>query len=219
MKPEKYLKKAARAERKKTLENGGELFTALEAQIPQKKKKRRVAVWLSVAATSLAFIIAAVCVGVFAFREEKDIYYDGNVIFAESDLPELKNACREFTVDPTSIEITSISKAYDSVSGDTLYFELEMRGSMNVYIEMIIVCNPNYHHTFQTGPLLLSREINNYMLSYNLQTSLNGKNYVIDGLGKIKGTRETVFITFMQISEREDNETFFAFIQNTIRKK
>lgn len=219
MKPEKYLKKAAKAEQEKILESGGDLLASLQAQIPQKKKKRRVAVWLSVAATSLALIIAAVCVGVFAFREEKDIYYDGNVIFAGSDLPELETACREFTVDPTSIEITSISKAYDSVSGDTLYFQLQIYGDMNVFTNMAIVCNPNYHYADFIRPLRLSREINGYTLSYDLQISPEGEGYGINGLGKIKGTRETVFITFTQISEREDNETFFAFIQNTIRKK
>ena len=218
MKPEKYLKKAAKAEQEKILENGGDLLSSLEAQIPQ-KKKRRAAVWLSVAATSLSLIITAVCVGVFAFREEKDIYYDGNVIFAESDLPELKNACREFTVDPTSIEITSISKAYDSVSGDTLYFELELRESMNVYMEMIIVCNPNYHYIFQMEPLLLSREIDGYTLSYDFQTKQSGELFRLNGYGKIAGTRETVYILFVQISEREDDETFFSFIENTIRKK
>lgn len=219
MKPENYLKKAAKAEQEKILENGGELLASLQAQIPQKKKKRRVAVWLSVAATSLAFIIAAVCVGVFAFREEKDIYYDGNVIFAGSDLAELETSCREFTVDSTSIKISSISKAYDSVSGDTLYFELELRESMKIYMEMVIVCNPNYHFTFLTQPLLLSREINNYTLSYDFQTTQSDALFRINSYGKIKGTRETVYITYTQISEREDNETFFAFIQNTIRKK
>ena len=218
MKPEKYLKKAAKAEQEKILENGGELLASLQAQIPQ-KKKRRVAVWLSVAATSLALIIAAVCVGVFAFREDEIIYYEENVAFEETDLAELETSCREFSVDPTSIKISSISKAYDSVSGDTLYFELELRKSMNVYMEMIIVCNPNYHYIFQMEPLLLSREIDGYTLSYDFQTKQSGALFRLNGYGKIAGTRETVYILFVQISEWEDDETFFAFIQNTIRKK
>ena len=219
MKPENYLKKAAKAEQEKILENGGDLLASLQAQIPQKKKKRRVAVWLSVAATSLAFIIAAVCVGVFAFREEKDIYYDGNVIFAGSDLPELETVCREFTVDQTSDGQFHVSKAYDSVIGDPLYFVLTLTDFSGIIVSISIVCNPNYHYADFIRPLRLSREINGYTLSYDLQISPEGEGYGINGLGKIKGTRETVFITFTQISEREDNETFFAFIQNTIRKK
>lgn len=219
MKPENYLKKAAKAEQEKILENGGELFTVLEAQIPQKKKKRRVAVWLSVAATSLALIITAVCVGVFAFRKDEVIYYDENIAFEKTDLAELETACREFTVDPTSGKISSISKAYDSVSEDPLYFVLTLTDFSGIIVSISIVCNPNYHYADFIRPLRLSREINGYTLSYDLQISPEGEGYGINGLGKIKGTRETVFITFTQISEREDNETFFSFIENTIRKK
>ena len=219
MKPEKYLKKAAKAEQKQILENGGELLSSLEAQIPQKKKKRRVAVWLSVAATSLALIITAVCVGVFAFREEEIIYHDGNIAFEKSNFFELESTCREFTMDPSSAEYLSFSKAYDSLSGDTLYFVINIAGIVGASANIIIVSNPNYHYTFLTEPLLQSREINGYTLSYDLQISPKQEIFGINAWGEIDGTRETVYITFMQISEREDNETFFAFIQNTIRKK
>lgn len=274
MNPKKYLKKAARAERKKILENGEGLLASLEAKMPvlrdadeaasldadetrkahvedaaldagmpaevekpqdedvvkkiengielqtaKVKKKRRRAVWLSAAASAVAavFVICAVCVGVFAFREKDVVYHERDIVFETSDLAEMDGFCREFALDLTDCELSFVSKAFDSVSGDVLYFETGLRAGNEIEVRLIRVCNPKYEFVGHAPALSRSQEFDGFTLFYELYTSLKNGCFETEAWGKIEGTQERVFITFSQLAERNEN-AFLPLISQIIKK-
>ena len=247
MNPKKYLKKAARAERKKILENGEGLLASLEAKMPvlrdaneaasldadevkkiengmelqtaKVKKKRRRAVWLSAAASAVAavFVICAVCVGVFAFREKDVVYHERDIVFEASDLAEMDGFCREFALDLTDCELSFVSKAFDSVSGDVLYFETGLRAGNEIEVRLIRVCNPKYEFVGHAPALSRSQEFDGFTLFYELTTSLKNGCFETEAWGKIEGTQERVFITFSQLAERNEN-AFLPLISQIIKK-
>lgn len=220
MKSEKYLKKAAKAEQQKILENGGNLLGSLQAQIVPKKKKRRVAVWLSVAATSLALIIAAVCVGVFAFREEEILYYEDNIVNVACDQEELNRTCREFTIDTTGLRVCDVIKAYDSPSGDVLYFSVVLQKDEVLAITINIVCNPHYRYRRDVYYSLPLHPTEDPPLRYSLRIQPSNGYYLLSGMGMIEGKQEKVYITdFLEISDRPTEEPFFETVHQIIRKK
>ena len=220
MKPEKYLKKAAKAEQQQILENGGELLARLETQVPQKKKKRRAAVWLSVAATSLALVIAAVCVGVFAFREEEILYYEDNIVNVACDQDELNRACREFAIDTTGLRVCDVIKSYDSPSGDVLYFSIILQKDKFLAITISIVCNPRYHYRRDIYYSLPLHPTEAPPLRYSLRIQPSNGYYLLSGMGMIEGKQEKVYITdFLEISDRPTEEPFFETVHKIICKK
>lgn len=224
MKPEKYLKKAAKAEQEKILENGGDLLASLQAQIPQ-KKKRRVAVWLSVAASSLAVIIVAVCIGVFyPRRQDPPAYLESNITVSSSTLEDANENSDTFLFTlPENVQIHAF-RAEDSVSGDTLYFRFQLygQGTPFLYANILFLCNPAYHYLpMQTDfTLYQTVETDDYLLYFQNAGTDPTFPEIVSASGFILMGDENIHISvYEQVSSADMADEFIGFVQNFIRKK
>ena len=152
MKVKKYLEKQAEQDRQEILSSdNGAFLHALEQEYTEQNKATRerrrsprLKVWLSasISAAAAAAVITT-CVVVYYPTVE---YLDTNIVYVSANLEEFNNDVKEvdMQIDTTKYNY-NILRAYDSVSGDTLYYSSTILSiDATVEIRFISVCNPNY---------------------------------------------------------------------------
>ena len=76
-------------------------------------------------------------------------YLDTNIVYVSANLDEFNNDVKEveIQIDTTKYNY-NILRAYDSVSGDTLYYTSDILSidGYTVDLQIISVCNPNYKY-------------------------------------------------------------------------
>lgn len=75
------------------------------------------------------------------------VYFEDNFVEVRSDVTELNSDLILFSFEADENYSVDISKVYDSVSNDTLYYKLKMSDDYSVNIRLEIVVNKNYIHS------------------------------------------------------------------------
>ncbi len=218
MNVKRYLKKQAKQDRLAIMEaDGGETLRALGIEPPKKKPHR--AAWIAGAA-SLAASLAVVLTCVFTlypFNAQEEKYLEENFVTEDSTVEKMNAELHDFllTFDETACQI-AITRTYDSVSGEALYYQLTINRSDNsLYGEFYITCNEHYEYpnfTFSLTPIF--ETLTHYAITYQLESTIHPQ-YGFETItckAEIKGTIDCVYIT--QYDELIlDGHTFLDSVQ------
>lgn len=159
MKVKKYLEKQAEQDRQEILSSdNGAFLRALEQEYTEqnqatreRRRSPRLKVWLpaSISAAAAAAVITTCVVVYYPTGVNRVEYLDTNIVYVSANLDEFNNDVKEvdLQIDTTKYNY-NILRAYDSVSGDTLYYTSDILSidGYTVDLQIISVCNPNYKY-------------------------------------------------------------------------
>ena len=223
MNVKRYLKKQAKQDRQAILEeDGGRTLRALGIEYPEKKNAYRRA-WIAGAA-SLAASLAVVLICVFTlypFGAQAEKYLEENFVTEDSTVEKMNSELHDFslTFDADDYQI-SITRTYDSVSNEPLYYQLSVNRFDNLLNgEFCITCNANYQYTnFTFSTATVHETLPQYSITYQLNSTIDPQ---YDGLetisckAEIKGKTDVIYITKYEELILDDH-TFLDSVQTFI---
>lgn len=234
MNAKKYLKQQAEQDRKEILaSDDGEFLRALQQQVqpkPQAKKRVPLRVWLPSLASAVAAVVLITCITVYyPFDSDQPVvpppqteYSDDNLVGSDSTLEELTRDVKEFNlqIDPALYTYT-VTKYYDSVSGDVLYYNVIVNDFDLIYnMSLAIVCNPNYNFKeFDFGGETSDTTLTSYTVTYSTETTVNSE-FGLEALlakAQIKKGQEIVYVTDYRELLLSPEGTFLETLQSIVK--
>lgn len=183
-----------------------------------KRPNRKHWIWATACAT-LCIVIAIVCVTTIPFTNQSPTYLEKNIKAENCDLNTLNSNMHEFNIaSDLSYKFTKIYRAYDSISGDNLYFFTHIENDL-ISTNLVAVCNKYYIYSdFRQTEILQETDLSGYKIYYKTTSSVDPDFglFTVTGSAKIQGKDETIYImNYSEISADEDG-TFLEFIQNIV---
>lgn len=226
MNVKKYLKQQAKKDLQALRTERDEVFLqrlkdSIAAQAPTKKRSMK---WLwAIPSGVLACTVAAVLIVELAPFPNNDLgdtkYEETNFKQATSDISELSDALTGLTLNFTEEQEVGIIKIFDSVSGDELYYALNINeNSTQAFysMQLMIVVNNKYHYNkFKIEEDFVTKTYADYSVIYRQQISVNKNNgmNIIEGSAKIENTKYGIYVlTYEEYSF--DNGMFLTVISN-----
>ena len=231
MNVKKYLKKQAEQDEQEILDaDDNEFLDNMKAKIKAKskhsKKNRNFAklkIGLPVAAGIAVAATAITCIAVYyPFNSGRVEYFEADIADTAATLEDLNRDVKEFDIriDP-SVYTYDIKKKYDRVSGDVLFYTTVIDNrDLFLHMEIITVCNPNYHYKDFSLPhgavrAALERYTVNYGPAGTIDPEFGFEEYSTKA--KIQKGKEFVYVT--QYSELlfEAEDSFFEVLQEIVK--
>lgn len=228
MKVKKYLEKQAEQDRQEILSSdNGAFLRALEQEYTEqnqatreRRRSPRLKVWLSASIDAVAAAaVITTCIVVYYPTVE---YLDTNIMHASADIDEFNSNVKEvdMQIDTTKYNY-NILRAYDSVSGDTLYYSSTILSiDATVEIRFISVCNPNYiYKNFKLTDATDQANLGNYNVLYKSWKYVDpdfGFN-ILEANAEIHKGKEYFYITqYKEIIGTEDG-SFLEVLQSILK--
>lgn len=208
----KKLADAVKKSNREVLEHNEENYNALKATYFEKPKVSKAAV------IKRAIIPIACCIvlffGVFiAIRYGGSKYLlDGEQV-VPSDLIELNNSVNNITFD---IESDSIKRAFDSKSGDNLYFTFDIDYGM-IICDMLVIVDPLYECEFELGVNTKEDDFNGYEILYSKAFEDFGNYVRCDILAKLTIEETVILINYEETAKNKDSITFWDWLDRSIQ--
>ena len=228
MNVKKFLKQKAQADLESVRSDvDQEILQRLKnAVVEEPPKKRRNLKWLwAVPSGAVALTVAAVLIVElvpFPNQDSGGVRYDEvNVEHVDSDFSELSNALTNLTIQVTEQQEISVVKYYDSLSGDDLYYVLNVaENSMEAMYStrLLIVVNENYDYTnFVVTDEFITSTYSDYAITYKqiITTDPDIGANLITCNAKIDHARYEMYV-LMYEEYSVDNGMFLTVINNLL---
>lgn len=229
MRVKKFLKK----ESQKNLRDFGtegdrEFLARMKESVAEPPQKKRNKNWLwaipsAVAACAVAVVLIVEFVPFSGgdLGDANDVneakYEEVNFVWTDSDSTELFAALNGLTVNISEERIINVQRTYDSLSGDNLFYTL----NIDVFpysMESRIVVNDKYKFEgFNITESFVTENFSNYSVSYyqtitiDSDTGLNMVQYK----AKIESEKYNIYvIDYKEYSLENENGTFLEYIEN-----
>lgn len=216
----KSLKQQAKETENKILENNKDFYNEIVNQyFPEQetKRKRKLVLQVSSIAVVCVLIIAGITALLFNVLKEDNVeYLLGNEIGVDSDINELQNAAPWFYIN-TDENICQVTRTYDSVSGDNLYFEVNIRNyTFAEEIKINLYINPKYISKKELPSNdIQEKEIKGITVRYNERISQNPGIYNFSYKANYKQGKSELYIDYKQKCI-DENTHFFEFLEGII---
>lgn len=190
---------------------------ALESEFQKGRRRLDRRFWVPFSCALCVLLAAVIAIAIiFAPRKSPIRYFDDKIVSQASNLEELNDNTKFFSV--VQVENTSFefSLSYDSDSGDKLYYEANIKGFFE-NSNLVIVVNKNYEYPFKKpADGIVVKKLDNYLLNYFVDENAGRVEYS----GWINLKTETAYITYTNIlSQSPDDEAFFTYVQSVIQAK
>ncbi len=232
MKVKKYLKQQAEQDRQEILSSdNGAFLRALEQEYTEqnkatreRKRSPRLKVWLSasISAVAAAAVITTCIVVYYPTGVNRVEYLDTNIVYVSANLDEFNNDVKEveIQIDTTKYNY-NILRAYDRVSGDTLYYSSTILSiDATVEIRFISVCNPNYiYKNFKLTDATDQANLGNYNVLYKSWKYVDPdfRSNILEANAEIHKGKEYFYITqYKEIIGAEDG-SFLEVLQSILK--
>ena len=224
MNAKKFLKKKAQEDLESVqTDSDREVLMRLKNSVTKEApKKRRNLKWLwAVSSGAVACAVAAILIVELVPFPSNDIgetvppsdsikYEDANFVQELSDFSEVSNALSNLTLHLTENQVVDVVKTSDSVSGDELYYVLNIdESSMDAVYSMrlLIVVNDNYDYDkFSMEGEVFNRTYPDYTISYTQKIITDpdiGLNTIAGG-AKIENAKYEMYVLQYQEYSFED---------------
>lgn len=216
----KSLKQQAKETENKILENNKDFYNEIVNQyFPEQetKSKRKLVLQVSSIAVVCVLIIAGITALLFnVVKEDKVEYLLENEIGVDSNISELHSAAPWYYIN-TKENIYQVTRTYDSVSGDNLYFEVNITN--NTYAETIkinLYINPKYKSKKELPTNnIQEKQIKGVVVRYNERISQNSGLYDFSYKANYKQGKNELYIEYKQ-TWIDENTHFFEFLEGII---
>lgn len=211
MKAKKFLKEQANADKRALLEESEpQVYTAEieknKAEIPAGGFWTRNSKWILALAGTLAGAVVLVCVFVF-YPRNNVVYYEQNFVSNDSTVAELNADMKEFDINIDENYTVKVKKTTDSVSGDTIYYNVNVDVNDFFHFEFLAVCNKNYSYSdFEITEEFIETTLSGSTVKYH-QIATQDREfglYDLTAKAQIKKGNEYIYIT--EYTELADNE-------------
>lgn len=214
MKAKKFLKEQANADKRALLEESNpQVYTAEieknKAEAPAIGFWARNSKWILTLAGTLAGAVVLVCVFVF-YPRNNVVYYEQNFVVSDSTVAELEADMKEFEINIGESYSVKVKKTTDSVSGDTLYYNVTATDKLLslIKVEFVSVCNKDYTYPdFEISEEFIQTTLSGCTVYYHQIVSENTEYeglYNVTAKAQIKKGNEYIYIT--EYTELADNE-------------
>lgn len=214
------FKAQIRYAKKKILEEDKEFYNEVKAQYyPEKEAHSKKRLLLKVGAVAACFLLIGICLSVIlvnTLKNEPSEYLLENEVVENINIYDLQKSVLWFPIDESSDSEYHITRIYDSLSGDNLYFEVRIEG--NTFAEKVkinIYTNPKYKNKhILSGNDIVTKEINNISVQYTENISNKGL-YTFNYTAQFTKEKADVYIEYNQVWY-ENNTHFFKFLEEII---
>ena len=226
MNVKKFLKKKAQEDLESVRSDADqEILQRLKnAVVEEPPKQRRNLKWLwAIPSGAVALTVATVLIVElvpFPNQDSGGVRYDEvNVEHVDSDFSELSNALTNLTLQVTEQQEISVVKYYDSLSGDDLYYVLNVaENSMEAMYStrLLIVVNENYDYSsFEITDDFKTETYSDYSIIYRQQTTNDTGVNLIQCRAQIDNSKYEMYVlTYEEYSV--DNGMFLTVINNLL---
>ena len=206
-----------------------ELLRVLKCSVVTKKRNFNKKLILGLASSVVSIMLVIVVVTCVVFLPNKNIadntqppppYYSGNEVKKSSTIAELNSYTENFDIDNSLNWV--VSKFYDSVSNEVLYFVIsaEKEDVIQEFLLTIIVAD-NYQHQESNYNYNLSFSIKNHTMNYLNQVEEYPPAeeypplYSYTTYAKIITSKEEIYIRYLEITFEEN--LFLSAITNILK--
>ena len=226
MNVKKYLSSVAKADRESLKTNKDDLFieelVSQEEVVPQRivSKKKMFAIGIPCVSLLLALVI---CLSIFLPADKEILYLAENYAYVDSSVAELnqdlKNVQLQIAADRQEV---TVSKVYDSDSGDTLFYKVEVVTSelFPKNFSLIVVTNENYHYDNSTlNDGYKSEALNGNELRYSIEIDSTPELDIYTTEGEMQINSVWLYITYSEIVLSGMECSFLQTIEELIQFK
>ena len=221
MKIKKFLEKVAEEDRESMINDGDiEFLASIGVDYNKKKvaaaKEPDASYYLTARAFNpkalmigiACFLVAVIAVSIILYYYLKPApvappvhYFEDNFVEVDSNLQELNSDLKLFsmTIDEAEYEL-GVKKTYDSLSGDDLYFTLELysKRSLGKNFRLEVVVNSLYEHddtAFDKEPI--EKQISGHTIKYaETTTPMSGSPFItVECQGEMQIGEQYIYIT------------------------
>lgn len=222
-----YLQQQAGKDVENLLTDSDREFCRQLAQDVQEKpaetqsKRPKIKLWAGIGSAVAAVLLAVIIIPFALVKKPANelLYQEENVANTVCSLEDLNNDSNVFEVIQTENSNITVKQFYDTVSNDSLYYEVNVTGIISVY-RIFVVVNNKYNYKFDLSEELLSAQLSDYSLNYE-SFKPDGSGIEAQYQGVIKLNTETVYIDYEQSIDLEDlsEQVFFEDIQSVLKVK
>lgn len=224
MNVKRYLKQQANQDKKAILdEDGGKTLRALGVGYPDKKGSRRRTWVACTASIAASLIVVLVCVlSLFPFRPHPEKFVETNFVTEDGTIEKMNAELHDFsvTIDENEYQ-TYITRTYDSVSHDALFYRLNINSNDNfLHAELYISCNADYQKSdfsFSMTPIVA--DLPQYTITYQSESDVDAQYGIatIACMAEIQGETDHIYITRYSELILDPNHTFLDSVQKFIQ--
>ncbi len=225
-----YIQNQAKDAENKILEDNTDFYNSVKSKYyPNKTANKRIHI-LRLSYAVVVGLILIICLSVVLAKVlDNDLENDTNKNYlfqneknTVADLFELNGNLNDIflDIDNNAYEF-NIVRVYDSISGDNLYFVMNIEGSDFIEnIEMYFFINPDYKHINKLeGNEIKTIQVNSLDIKYIEDISEDSDGlFNLNYIAQIDDNKSVIYIEYEQ-SWDENSTNFFNFLEQTIKSK
>ncbi len=216
------LKSQSKKAEKEILARNSEFYDdTIRQYYPEKKTakfNRRLIIKVSSIVTACVLFVACLSVVLYSILNDNKIeYLYENEVVEDCDLTELQNAVPWFPKFNEQEYEQQISRTYDSLSGDNLYFVVEIKdANFAETIKIYLYINPRYKHDKKMLTNAKNANINGLDIIYNENISSDADDfYTFEYKAQYNHGKNEVYIEYRQLWFENDSH-FFEFLEEIV---
>lgn len=214
----KTLKDQARQAEQKILEDNKDFYNNITHKyFSEKPTLKRNLIKASSIVTACLLVVAFLSIALYAVFKEEPEYLLQNEVTIDSDINELNNVVPWCPINNIDEFIYRVTRTYDSISGDNLYFKLKINiESFSEKAVIYLFVNSKYKSNKELTDIK-SIKINGIDINYEEKFFIDSdekNNFNINALFKKNGIE--IYIEYNQIWYENDTH-FFEFLKNIIQ--
>lgn len=220
----KYLQQQAEKDAECLITEGDRQFSIQLAQREQqtlpKRKRFKFAAIASTAATCMLAVILGITLPLALNKQPVDevIHYkEEDIKQTACTIEDVNYNSQYFKIEEAEDVLFRFQLNYDSVSGDKLFYSVYVTTEISEFTLYLII-NKNYDYNSNIVGDLLSEQLSQYSVEYNMQSVADVMSTELTYKGIIKVESETVYIDYTQSFDIGD-QAFFEDIQNVLKVK
>ena len=217
------LKAQAKKAEKEILARNSDFYNEIMEQYypeqTKEKSKRKLIIKVSSIVTACILFIVSLSVVLFKFLKNEEVeYLYENEVGENTDIETLYRAVPWFPKLSEQEYEQQASRTYDSVSGDNLYFVMDLkRDSYLETIKIFLYINPRY----KEKPYELNNDVvnnitvNNISVNYNENEKREKELYTFEYKAQYNHGKNVVYIEYQQVWFENDTH-FFNFLEEIV---
>lgn len=222
----RYLKKQAEQDKQKILDSdNGEFLHTLQNQVEPTRSKMRspLRIWIPASLSAITCVVLAICIAVYYPFETSPIeYLDINLINEVSTIEDFNKDVKEIDLQiDSTVYSYSVTKAWDSISGDVLYYYVTINNpDAFVQMEIVTVCNPHYtYKDLKTPHNPTIVQLPNYKVSYETSTTMHAEFglEILHATAEIHKGKESIYITNYSELLLSPDDSFLEILQSIVQ--
>ena len=216
------LKSQSKKAEKEILARNSEFYDdTIRQYYPEKKtakSNRRLIIKVSSIVTACVLFVACLSVVLFkALKNEEVVYLYENEVGENTDMGTLYKVVPWFPkLDEKKYE-QQVSRTYDSLSGDNLYFVVDIKSlEYSEIIKVYLYINPNYKANNENLLALKSIQINGKKVKYNDNIAVDSDDfYTFEYIAQYSHGKSVIYIEYQQLWFENDTH-FFEFLEEIV---